>query len=84
MNNSFSMPGIGSKYKNTAVQSASFLSGLWHGFLLPFLFLISLFNEKVSIYETNNNGNWYHFGLILGIYCFAGNTISISFGTTVL
>ncbi len=84
MSNSLSMPGIGSKYKSTQGQPASFLSGLWHGLLLPLFFLISLLDENVSIYETNNNGNWYHFGLILGIYAFAGNTINISFGNTVL
>ncbi len=83
MSNSLSMPGIESKYKSTEGQSASFLSGLWHGLLLPLFFLVSLFNDKVSIYETNNNGSWYHFGLIVGIYGFAGNTINITFGTTV-
>ncbi|WP_162558553.1 hypothetical protein [Saliniradius amylolyticus] len=84
MTNSLSMPGISSKYKGADGQPASFLSGLWHGLLLPIFFLVSLFNDKVSIYETNNNGNWYHFGLVVGIYGFAGNTINITFGTALL
>jgi hypothetical protein len=29
---------------------AGFWLGLWHGFILPFAFVVSLFNDKVSIY----------------------------------
>jgi hypothetical protein len=78
------MPGSGSKYKVEGASSASFLSGLWHGLLMPLLFLISLFNPNVSIYETKNNKNWYHFGLLIGIWAFAGNTINISIGNTIM
>ena len=28
--------------------------------------IISLFNQNVRIYETNNNGRWYDFGFCLG------------------
>jgi ABC-type glycerol-3-phosphate transport system substrate-binding protein len=46
--------------------SAGFWLGLWHGFISPITFLISLFNENVSIYEVHNSGNWYDFGFVLG------------------
>lgn len=51
---------------------AGFWMGLWHGFISFFTFVISLFSDSVSIYEINNNGNWYNFGFILGIAIFFG------------
>jgi hypothetical protein len=46
---------------------AGFLRGLWHGFIILVTFVISLFTDSVSIYEVNNNGNWYDFGYVLGL-----------------
>ena len=84
MSNSLSMPGNGSKYKNEEATPAGFISGFWHGLLMPLFFLVSLFDDNVSIYETNNNNKWYHFGFILGISFFSGNTFHFSFGNTVM
>jgi hypothetical protein len=47
-------------------ESAGFWPGLWHGIISPVTFIISLFNDKVSIYEVHNSGNWYDFGFVLG------------------
>lgn len=47
-------------------ETASFLQGLWHGFILPVTFVISLFAPDVNVYETHNNGGWYNFGFLLG------------------
>lgn len=61
--------------ENTAREDgavAGFWQGLWHGFIALFTFIISLFNENVSIYEAHNNGGWYDFGFILGISAFFG------------
>jgi len=57
---------------NTVAQAnqpdaAGFWLGLWQGLISPITFLISLFNDHVNIYEVNNNGNWYNFGLMLGV-----------------
>ena len=41
--------------------------GLWQGMILPFSFIVSLFTDTVSIYEVDNNGNWYDFGFVLGL-----------------
>jgi hypothetical protein len=49
------------------VQLAGFWKGLWHGFIYPVTFIISLFNDNVNIYEVHNNGNWYDFGFVVGI-----------------
>jgi hypothetical protein len=46
--------------------TAGFWLGLWHGFISPVTFIISLFNSNVGIYEVHNNGNWYNFGFLLG------------------
>ena len=45
---------------------AGFFMGLWHGFIAPITFFISLFSDNVTIYEVHNNGNWYDFGFVLG------------------
>ena len=37
---------------------AGFWLGLWHGFILPFAFVVSLVNDKVAIYEVHNSGTW--------------------------
>lgn len=47
-------------------EPAGFLHGLWHGFIAPFTFIVSLFDDSVAMYAINNNGNWYDFGFVLG------------------
>jgi hypothetical protein len=56
----------------SAVQPAApgFLLGLWHGFIFPVAWGLSLFLEDVSIYAVPNNGGWYDFGYFLGIVVF--------------
>ena len=51
---------------------AGFLRGLWHGFIVLFTFIISLFTDKVNVYEVHNTGGWYDFGFIIGIMIFFG------------
>ncbi|MDA3937638.1 MAG: hypothetical protein PF636_12455, partial [Actinomycetota bacterium] len=51
---------------------AGFWLGLWHGFIVLFTFLISLFRDNVTIYEVSNNGGWYNFGYLLGVMMFWG------------
>jgi hypothetical protein len=46
---------------------AGFWLGLWHGFITPVTFVISLFTDHVNIYEVRNTGNWYDFGYVLGL-----------------
>jgi hypothetical protein len=55
---------------NTAARSgeeAGFWLGLWHGIIVAFTFVISLFTDNVNVYEVNNNGNWYDFGFFFGV-----------------
>jgi len=66
MANALLVAGSGSKFQETGAQAAGFLVGLWHGIIIPITFIVSLFNSRVGIYETNNNGGWYNFGFVLG------------------
>jgi len=55
-------------------DAAGFWHGLWHGFIALFTFIISLFSEKVTMYEAVNNGGWYNFGFLLGVMIFWGGS----------
>jgi hypothetical protein len=58
-------PEVGTAAEGSA--TAGFLLGLWHGFILPVTFVISLFTDGVTIYEVHNSGNWYDLGYALGL-----------------
>lgn len=53
---------------------AGFWRGLWHGFIILFTFVISLFNDSVQVYEVHNRGNLYNLGFLLGIMAFFGGS----------
>lgn len=44
-----------------------FFGGLWHGFIIWFSFIGSLFSDNIAVYATNNTGGWYDFGFMLGL-----------------
>jgi formate hydrogenlyase subunit 4 len=56
----------------TAVAPAApgFLFGVWHGFVFPVAWVLSLFMPDVAVYAVPNNGGWYDFGYFLGIVVF--------------
>lgn len=56
----------------SAVQPGApgFLFGLWHGFIFPVAWVMSLFIPDVAVYAVPNNGGWYDFGFFLGIVVF--------------
>lgn len=53
-----------------APAAPGFLYGLWHGFIFPAAWVISLVMPDVAIYAVPNNGGWYDFGYFLGIVVF--------------
>ncbi|MCK4836547.1 MAG: hypothetical protein KAT17_07910 [Candidatus Aminicenantes bacterium] len=53
------------KKSNEEGKVAGFWKGLWHGFIAPVTFIISIFSSKVRFYEVYNNGFWYNFGFVL-------------------
>ena len=57
------------KQSLSAVNPAApgFLEGVWHGFIFPVAWIISLFTDKISVYSVPNNGGWYDFGYFIGV-----------------
>jgi hypothetical protein len=55
-------------------EVAGFWLGLWHGIIAPVTFIISLFSDKVDLYEVHNSGGWYNFGFLLGIMIIFGGS----------
>ena len=53
-----------------APAAPGFLLGLWHGFIFPVAWVVSLFASNVAVYAVPNNGGWYDFGYFLGIVVF--------------
>ena len=49
-------------------QLAGFGLGIWHGVIAPITFVISLFSERVHLYEVHNNGNRYNLGFMIGLW----------------
>ena len=64
--------GCAATQASTAVAAGSpgFLLGLWHGFIFPVAWVVSLFTDQVAVYAVPNNGGWYDFGYFLGIVVF--------------
>ncbi|RED16912.1 hypothetical protein [Parasphingopyxis lamellibrachiae] len=50
-----------------APEAPGFLLGVWHGFIFPVAWVVSLFVDSVAIYAVPNNGGWYDFGYFVGI-----------------
>lgn len=59
-------PNTAEKTPNPEGKIAGFWKGLWHGFISPISFIISLFTKNVRFYEVHNSGGWYNFGFVLG------------------
>lgn len=61
------------KQSLSAVNPAApgFLEGVWHGFIFPIAWIVSLFTDDIAVYQVPNNGGWYDFGYFIGI-CFLG------------
>ena len=55
---------------SNAPDTPGFLLGLWHGFIFPVAWFLSLFMPDVAVYAVPNNGGWYDFGYFLGIVFF--------------
>ena len=50
-----------------APEAPGFLLGVWHGFIFPVAWVLSLFLDNVAIYAVPNNGGWYDFGYFVGV-----------------
>ena len=52
---------------NHAATTPGFLLGVWHGFIFPVAWVLSLFVQGVAVYAVPNQGGWYDFGYFVGI-----------------
>lgn len=59
----------------SSMKPVGFLHGLWHGAILPFAWVVSLFSDSTAIYAAYNNGGWYDWGFITGLTCTIGSSI---------
>jgi len=50
-----------------APEAPGFWLGVWHGFIFPVAWVISIFVPDVAVYAVPNNGGWYDFGYFVGI-----------------
>jgi len=50
-----------------APDAPGFLLGVWHGFIFPVAWVVSLFVPDVAVYAVPNDGGWYDFGYFVGI-----------------
>ena len=57
---------VGTSGGDESEAPAGFWLGLWHGFITPVTFVVSLFHNDVNVYEVFNNGGWYNLGFVLG------------------
>jgi signal transduction histidine kinase len=67
MANSFAIPGPESKYKLQNAKPAGLIAGVWHAIIAPITVIVSVFNNDVSVYETNNHKYRYNLGFVVGI-----------------
>ena len=67
-------PGVNQMANTTDADGEvdGFFDGLWHGIIAPVTFIISLFSDKVTMYEVHNNGGWYNFGFLFGMMIILG------------
>lgn len=63
--------GCATQPMDADVGHPGFLHGLFHGFIILFSFVASLFTDY-EIYAFPNNGGWYDFGFLLGVMMFFG------------
>jgi hypothetical protein len=67
------LTGCAHSYKTQVIIQESehiygFWGGTWHGMISAFSFIGSLSNDDIKVYASNNNGHWYDFGFVGGLF----------------
>jgi hypothetical protein len=63
--------GCATHSPGNVMDAPGFFYGLFHGFIIMFSFIASLFTDY-AIYSFPNSGGWYNFGFLLGAMSFFG------------
>ncbi len=53
--------------EDQAGETAGFLLGIWHGIIAPVTLAISIFSDKITMYEVHNSGLFYNLGFLVGM-----------------
>jgi hypothetical protein len=61
--------------EKTPGNEAGFWAGIWHGIIIVITFIISLFTDRVGLYEPNNNGWRYNLGFLIGLAISMGGVL---------
>lgn len=69
----FFLTACATQSAGNVIDPPGFFSGLFHGFIILFSFIISLFTDY-EIYAFPNSGGWYNFGFLLGAMFFFGGS----------
>lgn len=64
----FGFAGTSSKWQTDLNKQATFFDGWFHGLALPFSFILSLFSERIWMFESNTKGFFYKFSTFLGVF----------------
>lgn len=68
----FAFAGCADVSPNTEIcvttEPYGFWGGLWHGMILFFSFVGSLFSDDICVYAYDNNGGLYDLGFLLGVH----------------
>ena len=56
------------KFTNPNDHIYGFWGGTWHGMIMVPAFIGSLFSDNIAIYAVHNNGAWYDFGFVGGLF----------------
>ncbi len=53
--------------QNMGQSPSGFFMGVWHGWIAPLSLIVGFFNEHTRVYDPNNTGWWYDFGVYMAI-----------------
>jgi len=48
-------------------EESGFFAGLWHGVIILFSLIGSMFSDNIAIYSANNSGFMYYLGFVFGV-----------------
>ena len=67
------LSGCATRSAGEVVDPPGFFRGLFHGFIILFSFIGSLFTDY-EVYALPNTGGWYDLGFLLGVSMFFGGS----------
>ncbi len=63
---------VGMPTRDLSGAPANVWLGLWQGLIIYLSFIASWFDNNVVLHQVNNNGFWYNFGYVIGLWIAIG------------